>query len=406
LNETEQTLITPGPGGEALRTTLPPPAELAKTLTRGDLAATRRPSLVASIGGVTAPPERYEEGHLLGEGGMGVVVKANDRDLARSVAVKRLQPRKTAPEQVDRFLREAQVTAQLEHPGVLPVHDVGIDEQGRFFYVMRLVPGDETLRRVIDRLRAGDEATHREFTGERRVRLILKLAEILAYAHSKGVVHRDVKPENIMLGQFGEVYLVDWGLAKISGISEPQSAPAQPPEGEHATRNMTREGAIIGTPLYMAPEQARGEPATPASDVYALGAILYELLSLHHYLEPPARSTIELLDRLANGKRVPAELHFDGRNGRVPRFLSFICDRALQADPAKRYRTAKEFERALEDFIEGQGPITCPVTFQLRVLSLYMRALHRHPVFFGLTTVVFPTLAVIGYGVYRLFFAN
>ena len=402
MNPTQDTRIEPGPGDKALRTTLPPSAELARTMTRGDLAGTRRPSLVASMGGAAAPvPERYEEGHVLGEGGMGVVVQANDRDLARSVAVKRLQPRATSPEHLGRFLREAQVTAQLEHPGVLPVHDVGVDEQGRFFYVMRLVRGDETLRRVIDRLRAGDEATLREFSSERRVRVILKLAEILAYAHSKGVVHRDVKPENIMLGSFGEVYLVDWGLAKISGAADEPSPAAL---GDHSGSSVTREGAIVGTPLYMAPEQARGEPATPASDVYALGAILYELVSLHHYLEPPARSTVELLDRLANGKLVPAELHYNGANGRVPRFLSFICERALRQDPAERYPSARELERALDGFIEGQGPIVCPVTFQLRVLAFYQRALHRHPVFFGLTTMVLPALGLIGYAVYRIFF--
>src|SRR5581483_2993405 len=334
-------LAAPAPSGEKLRSTLPAPSALAATMTSaGGLSRSRRTSLMANLAGPGdgALPDRYEEGRVLGESGMGVVIQAEDRDLARPVAVKKLRSVSRRPENVDRFLREAQVTAQLEHPGVLPVHDLGVDDKGDFFYVMRLVRGEVTLRHVIERLRAGDAAAHREFTFERRVEVVQQSARILHYAHTKGVVHRDVKPENIMLGAFGEVYLVDWGLAKVVGAPA-EEGPAGGPV-ELSGGSATQAGALIGTPRYMSPEQSKGEPATPLSDVFALSAVLYELLSLEHYLgEREAPS---------------ADTHVHAKNGRAPAPLAAICERGLAKEPGERFPSAHALERALQGWIEGE----------------------------------------------------
>jgi serine/threonine-protein kinase len=389
---------------DTIRSTVPGPDDLAKTVlsSSGSVSASRRTSLIASLAGVTGPlPDRYQEGKLLGKGGMGVVVQAEDRDLARPVAVKKLHAGGRNPDQVDRFLREAQLTAQLEHPGILPVHDLGVDQGGDFFYVMRLVQKEETLRSVIDRLQAGDEATHRELTFERRIEIVQQIARILQYAHSRGVIHRDVKPENIMLGGFGEVYLVDWGLAKATGVSKDPIAP--PAAVGDATQ--TQAGTLLGTPRYMAPEQAQGKPATPLSDVYSLTAVLYELLSLHHYMGEDRGSLEDLLRKVLNDPPVFAAAHYDPRNGRVPPHLAVICMRGLEKNPAKRFASALELERALQQWLEGEGAVMCAVTLQLSLLNRYKRLLTRHPRIFQLVPIVMSlgALAGIGFALWRAF---
>jgi serine/threonine-protein kinase len=400
----DATRIEPLPEqAETLRSTIPPRSDLARTF-GADLSATRRPSLIASLSGSAGPlPDRYEEGRVLGKGGMGVVVLATDRDLARSVAVKKLDAGSNGPELVDRFLREAQVTAQLEHPGILPVHDVGVDDQGHFFYVMRLVKGDRTLRRLIDRLRAGDPEAHREFTFQRRAQLVQQVARILHYAHAKGVIHRDVKPENIMLGSFGEVYLVDWGLAKVAGAEDGPTTPGL--GGAPDDQTSTRVGSIVGTPRYMAPEQANGESATALSDVYSLTAVLYELLSLRHYLDggEASPSLEKLIQRIVTAPHVRANAHYDPTNGRVPQHLSFICDRGLAKKPGDRFQSAEQLEVALEDWLEGVGPIVCPVTFQLRLMTLYRRAIETHPTLTGFLSFFLPLGLLLAYGGFRLY---
>ncbi len=373
-----------------LRSSVPSPDDLAKTIvSSGNVSASRRTSLIASLGGATGPlPDRYQEGKLLGKGGMGVVVMAEDRDLARPVAVKKLRADGRDPEQVDRFLREAQLTAQLEHPGILPVHDLGVDQGGDFFYVMRLVRQEETLRGVIERLRAGDEATNRELTFERRVEIVQKVARILHYAHSRGVIHRDVKPENIMLGGFGEVYLVDWGLAKAAGAAaDPVASPAAVGDG-----TVTQAGALLGTPRYMAPEQADGKPATALSDVYSLVAVLYELLTLHNYLGDEKLPLEQLLMRVMTAKPVFAGAYSDARYGYVPPHLALLCARGLSKDPAGRFQSAQDLERALQGWLEGEGEVVCAVTLQLRLLNRYKRAMTRHPLPFQFV----PALVALG----------
>lgn len=247
-------------------------------------------------------PERYEAFEVIGEGGMGVVRRAHDRVLRRDVAVKILAPHCAGDEWAARLLQEARILAHLEHPGIVAVHDAGTLPDGRAWYAMRLIDG----RRL-------DVAAATFVVGD-VLRVMLRLAETLAFAHAHGVVHRDLTPRNVMIGPFGEVLVLDWGVARIAGERE-HGIVAAPTDGV-----VTAHGRVVGTPGYMAPEQAAGLPADPRSDVHGLGAILRDLLAA-----------------------LPAP----------PRPLAAIRDRALAADPAARYPDATAFADDLRRFQDG-----------------------------------------------------
>lgn len=206
--------------------------------------------------------ERYELGELLGEGGMGLVWRARDRPLGRSVALKVMRG-SLAPDETlrGRFTAEAQATAQLTHPGIVPVYDLGTDEHGRPWYAMQEISG-----RGFDLLLAAPQTTLRE-----RVEVLAKVAETMAYAHARGVIHRDLKPENVMVGTFSEVLVLDWGLARVGEPSDDTGPRIDTHRTRH--RSSTRRGLVSGTPAWMAPEQAMGEVGDhgPWSDVFALG---------------------------------------------------------------------------------------------------------------------------------------
>ncbi len=398
-----ETVVTdPGATRPGIQFSVPPDGSMARILDTFDPKMARRSSLMSSLEGTDKArgtlPSRYEPGELLGQGGMGVVVAAKDRDLARPVALKQLRTGSPSVDLVQRFLREAQVTAQLEHPGIVPVHDVGADEAGQFYYVMRLVKGEQTLRRIIELLLAGDEEAHRTFTVERRVRIVQQVAHILHYAHTRGVVHRDVKPENIMVGPYGEVYLLDWGLAKLNGHADGRievSAPA-------GKDSQTQAGRIVGTPLYMAPEQIHGAEVTPSTDVYSLSAVLYELITLEHYLGDAIESTVELLAAVEQRDPEPAWKLQRGRNGRVSRALAVVCDRGFEKRPEDRHASARALEEALQRCLEGQTPVLCPATLLLRILDAWRRAIVRSPILMANVTFLGPLILLIGYAVYRL----
>jgi serine/threonine protein kinase len=209
---------------------------------------------------------------LLGRGGMGEVYLATDTALGRSVAIKFLGPKiANDPRTRARFAREALITARLQHPSIVSLYQAGSSPTGDPFYVMRLVPGTGL-----------DEAIKKAPGVTQRLALLphlLATADALAYAHAQGVVHRDLKPANVLTGEFGETVVVDWGLAKDLQGANPEDADDVRAVGAPSLDVETRVGAVIGTPAYMSPEQAAGQPADQRSDVYAIGAMLYELLA-------------------------------------------------------------------------------------------------------------------------------
>jgi len=362
---------------------------------------------------------------------MGAVLSARDRNIRRTVAVKVMRnPQAASQQQLLRFIEEAQVTGQLEHPSIVPVYELGADADRSVFYSMKLVQG-ATLKEVLTGLRTRDEQTTANYPLNRLLNIFLKICEAMAFAHSRGVIHRDLKPENIMVGEYGEVLVMDWGLAKVlrtaervasgnvrgstcSRAPEPRGSPAgaashteeSTADAQHAgsaspsdasiqsarkdsyTLWQTMDGQVMGTPAYMAPEQARGkvDELDARTDIYALGAILYSILALR----PPVSGNTqkELLENVIRGNITPpVELtgqettsgapslnrnegsgesatprrgrggealafpHCPG--GHVPGALSAVVMKALALDPAKRYQAASELRSEIEAYQSG-----------------------------------------------------
>jgi eukaryotic-like serine/threonine-protein kinase len=289
---------------------------------------------------------RYVERTPIGRGGLGEVVEAFDLDLRRVVALKRLRPDRSGPADLARLLAEAQITAQLEHPNIPPVHTVGVDDEGRAYFTMTRIRGI-SLSDFIRRAHAGPEPWQTVGLGL-MLRIFLRVAYALAAAHARGVIHRDVKPDNIMVGDFGEVRLMDWGIAKVLARGARNSEPPTPPIDPGTTLADSVVGAVIGTPGYMAPEQAAGAAhLDERADVYALGATLYEMLSG----QPPiqADSQLEKLRHTVDGTIVPLD-EFPW----VPTPLCALVSRALATDREDRYPSALALIADVESFLEGR----------------------------------------------------
>jgi len=336
--------------------------------------------------GAVSGEDRYRVHEEVGRGGMGKILRVEDTDLNREIAMKVLIGEEDlSPEQLARFIEEAQITSQLEHPGVLPVHDFGINAEGDVFFTMQYIRSHENLADVIDRLRAGDPDYHARFTFERRVQVIQQVCHALHYAHERGVVHRDLKPDNVMLGEHGEVYLVDWGVAKL--LERPERAPAAAPgvrvrSTEAGRAHATEEGDWLGTVAYMAPEQVLGlnEQIDVTTDLYALSTVLYELLTLNYYLGDVGEKLGDVMAAITNRRPPEAESFWDPHNQRVPRSLSRICRKGLEKKKKSRFQDALELHAALQQWLEGNAPIVCPGTAIQRALSRTSDAIDRRPV--------------------------
>ncbi len=303
---------------------------------------------------------RYRADGSLGRGGMGVVEKVYDEDLRRHLALKRLRRQDASDVLVGRFLEEAQVAAQLDHPGIAPVHELGVDGDGQPYFTMKLVEG-EHLGRVMERVRRGEAG----WTVERVVGTVLRVCEAMAYAHAKGVIHRDIKPENVMVGRFGETYVMDWGLARVVGrLGRPDAGPVDEEAttvvgtvrqdfAPHESPLLTMAGEALGTPYYMAPEQAQGrlEALGPATDVYAIGCILYQLIAGVCPYQTRDRSTSgEVIAALLAGPPPPLRSFA----ARVAPELEAICEKAMARDPTARYVTMAELAGDLRSFQENR----------------------------------------------------
>ncbi len=276
----------------------------------------------------------------LAKGGVGRILRARDEGLERPVAVKELLEH--TPETESRFMREALLTARLQHPSIVPVYDAGRWPSGEPFYAMKLVAG-RPFSRVIEETRSIDE----------RLALlphVLAAAEAIAYAHSEGIIHRDLKPQNILVGAFGETVVIDWGLAKDLRNEAPEGDTDAPlPEVTPlADTALTMTGTILGTPIYMAPEQAAGRSADARADVYALGAILYHLLAGRPPYSGP--EPLEVVQAVVRGPPEPIERLQQG----VPRDLVTLVHKAMARHVDERYPSARELAEELRRFQTGQ----------------------------------------------------
>ncbi|HKQ97921.1 MAG TPA: serine/threonine-protein kinase [Candidatus Polarisedimenticolia bacterium] len=286
---------------------------------------------------------RYRLLRRLGRGGMATVYLVEDTALGREAALKVLSEPDPSGALAQRLTAEARLLARIEHPNLVPVHDVGALPDGRIFYVMQYVRG-ERLDAWIRRPRTRPEV----------LRLFVKLADAVAFAHAQGAVHRDLKPENIMVGAFGEALVMDWGVAKLLGTADvptlalPDAGDAAGSAGGGANASVTAAGTLVGTPAWMAPEQARGEVdrIDARTDVHALGALLYYLLAGR---PPFAGDGREAIRRVV--EETPASLR--GLDPSIPKPLAAIAARALEKEPAARYETARALAADVERFLDG-----------------------------------------------------
>lgn len=299
--------------------------------------STAAPELDLAMENPPNPDQRYQLGSEIGAGGMGRVFESQDLALGRSVAIKMV--RNPSPALVARFRSEVAIASMLQHPSIIPVYDAGTFSEGSAFCVMRLVKGD-SLAQAIDARK----------TVAARIGLvpaIIQAADAIAYAHSRDIIHRDLKPPNILLGQFGETVVLDWGLAKKLGDkNETLQAAADSLPG------VTEHGQVLGTRGYMAPEQEQGRPADKRSDVFALGMILKQII---FGVLPSAATSISLR--------------------KVPKDLVAICERATQSDPNKRYTDGQEFADDLKRFETGQ--LVSAQTYSTLTLFVRWALLHR-----------------------------
>jgi serine/threonine-protein kinase len=305
---------------------------------------------------------RYQIGEVIARGGMGVVMRAFDRVLQRTVAIKLSHKNNADPRAESRFLDEARITGQLDHPGIVPIHDLGQDAERRSYFTMPLVRG-RTLAEIIGSLHAGEP----EWSLPRVLSVLLVVCDAVASAHAKGVIHRDLKPGNVMVGRFGEVYVMDWGLARVMNETDRRDIRlrevVEPQSSVHSGRSdlagedpdsplITMDGDVVGTPAYMAPEQARGEVERvgPRADVYAAGAMLYHAIAGEMpYVGRSRRiSSRTVLARVLDGPPRPL---LEVKPG-APAELVAICEQAMAREPEDRYPGMRELAADLRAFLE------------------------------------------------------
>jgi len=324
---------------------------------------------------------RYRTIAHLGAGGMGEVEQADDVDIGRSVAIKRLLPEAANTSGITRFVQEVRIVGNLEHPNVVPLHDVGLDAHGRYFFVMKYANG-ETLERIIERLQAHEPEARAEYTFERRIEIFLGILRALEYAHAQGVIHRDVKPANVMVGRYGEVWLMDWGVARRVGQVEAKYTDEPSDPAPSAQIRTTRHGSIVGTPAYMAPEQARGDLGAidARSDLYAACVLFHELVTLRHYLDEHGTSLPGLLTAVETLEVGFLHLYRGVPDEPLPPVeLIHFVRKGFAKKPEERWQSAAEMVAGLHGVLEGKVKVQCTATFTKRVLREAGRFTDRHP---------------------------
>ena len=296
----------------------------------------------------------YQIINTIGKGGMGEVLLAYDTGCGRRIALKRIRTDlKTRKQLYSRFLKEARITSQLTHPGIIPIYAIH-DEPERLYYTMPYVKGS-TLKQILNLTRKQEkkeeELDHLGGSIPALARVFIQICQAISYSHSQNVLHRDIKPENVMIGEYGEVMILDWGLAKLVKTTERRYEPAEPKSEKQTIHELTRLGKVVGTVAFMAPERALGNPATIQTDIYSLGVLLYQILTLHL---PFRRGKLEDFRKtMAREVFTPPSKVAPYRE--VPPMLEAICRRCIEPDPRDRYDNVQDLIRDLENYIEGRS---------------------------------------------------
>jgi serine/threonine-protein kinase len=328
-------------------------------------------TLTLSEGMSSAPAQRHRLLGLLGKGAMGEVFIGRDRDLRRNVAIKRMDARLSKnPILTARFAHEVQITAQLDHPAIIPVYGLEPQEDGALAYSMKLIRG-RTLKQVLTEARDLVEKRRRlppQLALAARLEIFLQVCSAVAHAHTRGVIHRDLKPDNIMVGAFQEVIVMDWGLARLMGGAEAITEEDAP----SGRAERTQFGLALGTPRYMSPEQAHGrnDALDGRSDQYGLGLILFELVGLK--VARTGKGAELVLKKAAKGEKEPL-VHLNP-NDRVPRELAAIVRRATQLDPARRYADVAALADDVRRYLRDEAVLAEPDSLAQRLA----RSVARH----------------------------
>ncbi|MFA6567963.1 MAG: bifunctional serine/threonine-protein kinase/formylglycine-generating enzyme family protein [Victivallales bacterium] len=325
----------------------------------------------------SVPSTHYTQVRTIGLGGVGLVVSAHDPNLDRDVAVKMLRgENKNNLPGIERFIREARVTASIEHPNVIPVHEMGVMDGVGVYFTMKKVKGDD-FHTVIENLKKGDRGYCEKYTRLYLLEIFTSICNGVAFAHNKRIIHRDLKPHNILIGDYGEVLVMDWGLAKYLDSREEEKYRDIPAETENrllqGDPSMTTDGTISGTPNYMSPEQADGKilELDERSDIYSLGAMLYQILT---YFPPyGGEGVYNVLADVRKGNFIsPGE---KCPNLKIPRELEAVCLKAMSLEKTKRYQSVQELTRDIRNYIEGFPVSAHPDSALVKFRKLCM----RHP---------------------------
>jgi serine/threonine protein kinase len=322
------------------------------------------------------PPNKYKTRNQIGEGGMKQIIQVKDRDTARDLAMALLAENPDNEPTVEgRFIHEARITANLEHPNIVPIHDIGVDHNGKPYFTMKLIEG-ETLAHLLTKVGQREPEYVEKYNLRHLLSIFLKVCDAIDFAHAKGIIHLDLKPENIQIGNYGEVLVLDWGLAKIiSDVSDPESLQPVTDKSlaelsKNSNYDKTLDGEIKGTPGFMAPEQAAGHNSkrSQATDIYALGTMLYTILTLCKPIK--VKNVQQALDDTVAGNIIPVTERNPARS--VPKPLAAVTMKAMALDPADRYQSVKELIDDVDAFLGGYVTEAEDASF-IRYCELWIR---------------------------------